>query len=232
LHCGKLGIIALGPRPAFTALFSLRYGSRPLPEWSLVLGLQLQEISIMLTHDQSDIARQRQTVPAAPTVPPTQVNQFPGPSRHIQSERPETPEVTPQSSDTQNESEVTRMTPGKAQESGRSSFGLEQIRTISFRCGRCRTVVRFPRIRWTSFPECCPNCRTQWMTQPTSQGSWQEDTSTYLFRVVLAFREALQALAGMERTAVFTLALETSEYPNDGHAAPTPNGRNGRSRAW
>lgn len=184
----------------------------------------------MLTHDQFDIAPQKGTVPVGSTVPPPHANQLPEPSRQERSERREPADANPPSSQTRSVSEAGRTNVGRAHVSTRSSFGLEQIRTVAFHCGRCRTVVRFPRIRWANFPECCPNCGARWMTRPTGQSTWSEDTSTYVFRVVRAFREALQALAGMERTAVFTLALETGEYPNDGDAPAAANGRNGKSR--
>lgn len=182
----------------------------------------------MLTREQSDIASRRQTVP--PAAPAAGSNRDFQSSHREQPERRESPEPAPLSSHAQPASGEREMTPPHVQEASRSSFGLEEIRTIAFRCGQCRTVVRFPRIRWTSFPESCPNCRTRWMTPPTVQSSWQEDTSTYVFRVMLAFREALQALVSIEGTAVFRLALEMGEYPNDGNAAPVATGRNGNSR--
>ena len=53
------------------------------------------------------------------------------------------------------------------------------------------------------------------MRQPSAQDPSPEDHSTYVFRIILAFREALQALAAMERTATFTLQLETGEFPEE-----------------
>lgn len=120
------------------------------------------------------------------------------------------------------ESSEVRKTAGN----GRASFGLDAIRTVAFRCGQCQTTVRFPRIRWANFPESCPNCGAEWMREPSPQNPWPEDKPTYVFRVLLAFREALQALAGMERSNLFSLLLEMDDTPNPGkigHAKVVPN---------
>lgn len=98
----------------------------------------------------------------------------------------------------------------------RSRFGLDEIQSIDFRCDLCQTVVRFPRIQWAGLPESCPNCGTEWMREPASQGLWPEDQSAYVFRTMRAFREALQALVGLGGSSVFTLQLEMNEQPNHG----------------
>ena len=183
----------------------------------------------MLTHDDADIAHLKRTVPVGSDLPPSRKQRLPENSGR-QSEGSRTLEKSKQSNTAHRLSETKPVNDAEVLGSRWSSFGLEEIRTITFRCHRCRTVVRFPRIRWTSFPESCPNCRTQWMTPPTAQGSWQEDTSTYVFRVVLAFREALQALVSMESTVVFRLALEMGDYPNDGNTTAATKGQNGNSR--
>ena len=173
----------------------------------------------MVTHQQTDLAHRKRTGPNGSAMPPTPRNGFPPDARPERPRSREMDEESPLVSPAQPAPEAKPAPSGNTQESSRSTFGLEEIQTIAFRCGVCRTVVRFPRIRWASSPECCPNCGARWMSQPSQQDAWPEDTSTYVFRVIRAFREALQALAGMERTAVFTLALEMDECPDHAKAA-------------
>jgi hypothetical protein len=109
----------------------------------------------------------------------------------------------------------------------RSRFGLDEIYAVAFRCDQCQTVVRFPRIQWAGFPESCPNCGTEWMREPISQSQWPEDKSAYIFRMIRAFREALQALVGMERSSVFTLLLEMNERPSHDKAGRSDATREG-----
>ncbi len=114
--------------------------------------------------------------------------------------------------------------PGKG---ARLSFSLKQIRSVALRCDHCRTVIRFPRIRWTGSPESCPNCGTSWTRPPSCQDPLSEDVATYAFRVLHAFREALQTLSGMNSGAVFTVSLETGRRGSKEKFQPAvaaPNG--------
>jgi hypothetical protein len=186
----------------------------------------------MLTHSHPDPVGPKRTVPnGSPTRPPRE-NRLPTDPPNARAVSPEPP---PEESLLTPEPPVTASEPLPAvrmQGNGRSSFGLEDIRAVAFRCGMCRTVVRLPRIRWASSPESCPNCGTHWMRQPSDQNSSPEDNANYVFRIVLAFRESLQALAAVEQTAMFTLLLETGESPNLPGARPTESLRkqNGRLR--
>ncbi len=186
----------------------------------------------MLTHSQADSTGRKLTKSHDSPIPPLRENSFPAhrpDARAVSTEPPPEKSVAPPEQPAR-ESKPTHT--GKTQGNGSSSFGLEEILAIAFRCGLCRTVVRLPRIRWASSPESCPNCGAHWMRQPSDQNSSPEDNAAYVFRIVLAFREALQALAAMEQTAMFTLLLETGESPNPGKARPAEGvrERNGRSR--
>lgn len=47
------------------------------------------------------------------------------------------------------------------------------------------------------------------MTEPTSEFGFAEDNVTRAFKAVKAFRDALQGLISVSRTAGFTIGLET-----------------------
>lgn len=117
----------------------------------------------------------------------------------------------------------------KAWEHQPATFELEEIRTISFRCEQCQTVVRFPRIRWARSPESCPNCGARWMRRPSAGNLLPEDRATYVFQMIFAFREALQALAGMGRGALFTLILEADGSRNHEDSSSTQARQNSGS---
>jgi len=182
----------------------------------------------MVTHQQTDLGHRKRTGPNGSAMPPTPGNSYPPDTLSERLGSRERSEESPLARPTQRAPEAEPVPTGNTQESSRPTFGIEEIHTIAFRCGVCRTEVRFPRIRWASSPECCPNCGARWMSQPSQQEGWTEDVSTYVFRVILAFREALQALAGMERTAVFTLALEMNECPDHAKAGPATTGKFGK----
>lgn len=97
---------------------------------------------------------------------------------------------------------------------GRLVSDLTQIRAVAFCCSECQTVVSLPRIRWANSPEKCPNCGARWMSKPSSDGSLPEDDPTYVYRVVTAFRDALQKLIRVKQTAVFHFFLEIGESSN------------------
>lgn len=107
------------------------------------------------------------------------------------------------------------------------TFDLDEIRAVSFCCNECRTAVSFPRIRWANLPECCPNCGAAWMEEPAPEFGTPENNATQAFKAVKAFRDALQALISVSRTAGFTIGLETiepaeagdSEAKKTGHSA-------------
>jgi hypothetical protein len=102
---------------------------------------------------------------------------------------------------------------GEVAENGlhQMTFDLDEIRSVFFRCNGCRTAVSFPRIRWANLPERCPNCGASWMQEPSSEFGAPEDNSMKAFAAVKAFRDALQALISVSRTAGFTVGLETVE---------------------
>jgi hypothetical protein len=97
-------------------------------------------------------------------------------------------------------------------------FDLDEIRSVFFRCNECRTAVSFPRIRWASLPERCPNCGVTWMHEPTSEFGIPEDTATQAFKAVKAFRDALQALISVSRAAGFRIGLQTTESEEAGES--------------
>lgn len=106
------------------------------------------------------------------------------------------------------------------------TFELEEIRSVFFRCNECHTAVSFPRIRWANLPERCPNCGVSWMQEPNPAFGFSESNTTRAFKAVQAFRDALQALISVSRTAGFTIGLETDEVevPEETaakHAGPT-----------
>jgi predicted nucleic acid binding AN1-type Zn finger protein len=88
---------------------------------------------------------------------------------------------------------------------------LEEIRAVFFRCNECRTAVSFPRIRWVRLPERCPNCGAAWMQEPTTELTFSEEIAIRAFQAANAFRDALQALIAVARTAGFTIGLETED---------------------
>lgn len=91
------------------------------------------------------------------------------------------------------------------------TFDLDEIRSVFFRCNECKTAVSFPRIRWANLPERCPNCGVSWMQEPSPEFGIPENNKTRAFAAVKAFRDALQALISVSRTAGFTIGLETVE---------------------
>lgn len=105
------------------------------------------------------------------------------------------------------------------------SLNLDKVRTVDVRCEACHTVLHFPRMQWVNSPECCPNCGTRWMHQPAPNGLFPEDTSAYVFEAIVAFREALQAIATVQPTAVFTLTLEMEGSPIPGTPGSTAAGQ-------
>lgn len=97
-------------------------------------------------------------------------------------------------------------------------FDLDEIRTVFFRCKDCRTAVSFPRIRWARLPEQCPNCGASWMREPPSGLTFSEDSVIRAFQATNSFRDALQALMSLARSARFTIGMEAeekNESPND-----------------
>lgn len=119
----------------------------------------------------------------------------------------------------------------KIGETARTSFDVEEIHTIAVRCTTCQTVVRFPRIQWVNAPECCPNCGARWMRQPAPENQLPQDRPAYVFQTILAFREALQALAAVESSAVFTITLEMDESRYCTKANPATAKRKGDAHA-
>ncbi len=106
------------------------------------------------------------------------------------------------------------------------TFDLDEIRSVFFRCNGCHTAVSFPRIRWANLPERCPNCGLSWMQEPSSAFGVPENDTTRAFKAVQAFRDALQALISVSRTAGFKIGLETdeaeeAEEPAAKHADPS-----------
>lgn len=167
----------------------------------------------MQTHHESDSSPEQKPGPSPVPVSPGRANRSSSlaVADHSEPERTEKPVETRQ--------------PAK---SGRRSFSLSEVRSVALRCDHCQTVVRFPRVRWARSPESCPNCGAPWTRQPSSQDPLSEDASTHAFRVLLAFREALHALAGMNSSAVFTIALETAGRGSEQKvelAVAAPNGR-------
>jgi predicted RNA-binding Zn-ribbon protein involved in translation (DUF1610 family) len=114
-------------------------------------------------------------------------------------------------------------------ENARLVSDIAEIRAVSFRCGECQTVVSFPRIRWVSTPENCPNCGSLWMRKPSTDNLLPEDESSYVYRVVSGFREALQRLITVKQEAAFHLFLEFDEPPNQRNGSAAR--RNGRSHS-
>jgi predicted RNA-binding Zn-ribbon protein involved in translation (DUF1610 family) len=106
---------------------------------------------------------------------------------------------------------------------------ITEIRAVAFRCGECQTIVSLPRIRWVNSPEKCPNCGSQWMHKPSTDSLLPEDESTYLYRIVSSFREALQRLITVKRDAAFHLLLEFDESPEQKNSSAETK-RNGNSR--
>lgn len=90
-------------------------------------------------------------------------------------------------------------------------FNLDEIRSVLFFCNECRTTVKFPRIRWANLPERCPNCGVAWLRKPTTDLEIVEDHVVMAFKAVKAFRDALQALISVSRTAGFRIGVETTE---------------------
>jgi DNA-directed RNA polymerase subunit RPC12/RpoP len=113
---------------------------------------------------------------------------------------------------------------------GRLVSDLAEIRAVAFRCGECQTIVSLPRIRWVNSPENCPNCGSRWMHQPSPDTLLPEDESTYVYRVVSSFREALQRLIKVKQDAAFQLLLEFDAPPNHGNGFAEHEG-SGRSRS-
>lgn len=108
---------------------------------------------------------------------------------------------------------------------------LAEIRAVDFCCDKCQTVVSLPRIRWVNTPEDCPNCGARWMRKPSPDSLLPEDDSTYVYRVVSSFREALQRLISVKRSVAFRLLLEIDESPNHKPRNLAESRRNGRSHA-
>jgi hypothetical protein len=98
-------------------------------------------------------------------------------------------------------------------------FDLDEIRAVFFRCNECRTAVSFPRIRWASLPERCPNCGAPWMREPTPALAFSEDTVIRAFHAANAFRDALQTLLTVARSAGFTVGMETEERSEQGKSS-------------
>ncbi|HVB34893.1 MAG TPA: hypothetical protein VNJ52_11055 [Patescibacteria group bacterium] len=90
-------------------------------------------------------------------------------------------------------------------------FDLDEIRTVFFRCNECRTAVSFPRIRWARLPERCPNCGSSWMQEPSAALAFSEDSVIRAFQAANAFRDALQTLVTVARSAGFTVGMEAEE---------------------
>lgn len=166
--------------------------------------------------------------PCGPTLPPAGKIHFPNPSH---SERLDSPVDYSPESFVQPAPEMPKAHTSRIQETGRTTFELGDIGAIAVRCTACQTVVHFPRIHWVSAPECCPNCDTRWTRQPASQDVWPQDPSTYVFETILAFREALQALAAVGPSAVFTLVLEIEESRYHGKTNSTTPRRKGNAHA-
>lgn len=102
-------------------------------------------------------------------------------------------------------------------------FDLDEIRAVFFRCKECRTAVSVPRIRWASLPEQCPNCGASWMREPPSSLPFSEDSVIRAFQAASSFRNALQALMSLARSARFTIGMEAdggSESRNDCEETP------------
>lgn len=91
------------------------------------------------------------------------------------------------------------------------TFGLERVQAVTFRCGECRTIVSFPRLRWANFSNHCPNCGVRWMERPGPGDGREEDPATTAYRAIRSFREGLQALIGLEKTAGFAVGLELDD---------------------
>ena len=90
-------------------------------------------------------------------------------------------------------------------------FDLDEICAVFFRCNECRTAVSFPRIRWARLPERCPNCGASWMQEPSGVLVFSEDAVIRAFQAATAFREALQTLVTVSRSAGFTVGMEAQE---------------------
>jgi DNA-directed RNA polymerase subunit RPC12/RpoP len=114
---------------------------------------------------------------------------------------------------------------------GRLVSELTQIRAVAFCCSECHTVVSLPRIRWANSPETCPNCGARWMSKPSPDGSLPDDDPTYVYRVVSAFRDALQRLIGVKQTAVFDFFLEIGESSNQTRPGSAETRRKGKVHA-
>lgn len=106
---------------------------------------------------------------------------------------------------------------------------LAEILAVDFCCGECQTVVSLPRIRWVNSPENCPNCGARWMRKPSPDSLSPEDDSTYIYRVVSSFREALQRLISVKRSVAFQLLLEIDGSPNHKQRSLAESRQNGRS---
>jgi len=96
-------------------------------------------------------------------------------------------------------------------------FDLDEIRAVFFRCNECRTAVSFPRIRWARLPERCPNCGAPWMQEPSVALAFSEDAVIRAFQAANAFREALQTLVTVSRSAGFTVGMEAEERSGRGN---------------
>jgi hypothetical protein len=104
------------------------------------------------------------------------------------------------------------------------TFDLEHIQAVIFRCGECRTVLTFPRLRWANFPDNCPNCGARWMNRPRPDNLLNEDPATSAFRAIRSFREALQALIGLGKTVGFAIGLEIDKTIRDSNSEPAESG--------
>jgi hypothetical protein len=113
---------------------------------------------------------------------------------------------------------------------GRSVSDLSDIRAVAFCCDACQTVVSLPRIRWANSPEECPNCGARWMRKPSPDGSFPEDEPTYVYRVVSAFRDALQKLIGVRQNGVFHFLIEIGESTNQAKRNPMKTRRKEKAR--
>jgi hypothetical protein len=110
-------------------------------------------------------------------------------------------------------------------------FDLDEIRAVFFRCNECRTAVSFPRIRWVSLPERCPNCGASWMHEPSAGLAFSDDAVVRAFQAANAFRDALQSLVTVARSAGFTVGMETKERSGSGNGGmeATSSGTQGMS---
>lgn len=186
---------------------------------------QLQGLSTMTTDRTLNTVNRDSIFPDTALVPPPTQRQLPTTACDRSAESPSDQQPKRMAKAARRAQAATRPDAEKSTQNGQPTLPIEEIRGVELSCAACHTVLHFPRAQWISSPECCPNCGTQWMRPPAPDSFLSEDPFAYIFQTILAFRDALQALAAVGPRAQFTLALEMEGSPNRAGAGSPLAGR-------